>query len=394
MNSKSILTIASRFVALAAIVEVLISYSLWFPQREFPILPLITFPTAFLNFEDFLAPLLLLALIIHAAGFFLRASAISAVLFFLLAIILDITRVQPWVYQYILMFTAFVFATKKNVGENQQKEALCCFQIIIASIYIWSGLHKFNLFFPLSMVPWLFEPIITNQSQFFALFIIFSFLLPPLEVLLGIGLFIKNYRRIAIIGLCLMHAIILYTIGPLGHSWNEVVWPWNILMMVMIILLFWKAEEKACYLIKLNLKNVPFLVILFLSSIAPAFNFINLWPSYLSWALYSSDTYQAQISLPQEQLLKLPEVIQRSTIVSAKEEESLIDIISWSEAVVGVPLPPEVLNYLAAGKYFCKLLPDNTALKLIIFDRPSRLSLNRASAIYNCEDIRMLISEF
>ena len=52
-------------------------------------------------------------------------------------------------------------------------------------------------------------------------------------------------QRFAAFVLVAMHLFIRIVLGPLGHNYNREVWPWNVMMMGLLALLYFRAEP-AC----------------------------------------------------------------------------------------------------------------------------------------------------
>ena len=66
--------------------------------------------------------------------------------------------------------------------------------------------------------------------------------LPMFEILAALGLlFAKNKQRYALL-LIAMHIFILIFLSPLGINYNSIVWPWNVLMILYLIILFYHIK--------------------------------------------------------------------------------------------------------------------------------------------------------
>ncbi len=96
-------------------------------------------------------------------------------------------------------------------------------------------------------------------------------------------------------GLIAMHACILLAIGPLGHNANTVVWPWNIAMILFLLLLFRHGDPSASEILWGSTRFHR--MALALLGLAPALSFFNVWDSYLSAALYSAIRIRARFTL-------------------------------------------------------------------------------------------------
>jgi hypothetical protein len=133
----------------------------------------------------------------------------------------DQSRLQPWFYQYSFMLLALSFT---KGGEN-----VC--QLIVVSVYFWSGLQKLGGgfagdTFPLLVAPfhgWV--PLWVGKAA------------PFVEAGLALGLLHRATWRAAVVAAVAMHAGILLAIGPTGHNFNYVVWPWNLAMAASVVVL-------------------------------------------------------------------------------------------------------------------------------------------------------------
>jgi hypothetical protein len=67
-------------------------------------------------------------------------------------------------------------------------------------------------------------------------------LLPLAEAAIGVGLLFPRTRGVAWVGAVLMHALVLLSIGPVGRSYNAIVWPWNAAMIAPVC---WQATFSA-----------------------------------------------------------------------------------------------------------------------------------------------------
>ncbi|MCA1738042.1 MAG: hypothetical protein LC740_04195, partial [Actinobacteria bacterium] len=121
------------------------------------------------------------------------------------------------------------------------------------------------------------------------------------EAAIGVGLLTRRFRKPAVIGALSMHAFIMLCVGPLGHDWNSVVWPWNFAMPAFALILFWKPPDDPSPSKILspgrNLSPSSILqaAMLVLFAIMPLFNFFGLWHSYLSSSLYSGTNKQGYV---------------------------------------------------------------------------------------------------
>ena len=209
----------------------------------------------------------------------------------------DQSRWQPWFYQYLFMLGALCLA-KPREGGPWAFEALNIGRFIMAATYVWSGLQKCNASFLNEVFPWLLEPFLSEPARGFVLPA--GAVIPFIEVGVGLGLLVPKLRMTALVLVVAMHAALLVCLGPPGHDWNRVVWPWNVALAAMAVILFWQTPEVSFRAIvwpqrsrrtecaETGTRSVPATLfsrlVLLLFGVMPFFSFLGLWDSYLSAA--------------------------------------------------------------------------------------------------------------
>src|SRR5262249_18024803 len=160
-------------------------------------------------------------------------------------------------------------------------------RFMIASVYVWSGLQKMNANFISTDFPWVLRPFLEALPWLNHKTILYGIgaVVPIVEVSMGLGLLTQKFRYAAMVTALLMHSFILTTLILLGY--NSVVWPWNIAMVMMVLILFWRVEGLTLKEVVANNRLPVYKAAFILFGVMPAFSFFNLWDSYLSFALYS-----------------------------------------------------------------------------------------------------------
>jgi len=282
LNLNKRLDLSVRAITLCLVAQVLLSWKLWIASsRSFPTIPFFDFLDIPLvsTIEYFMFGTLLLGLIALAILPSKKQIALIVLIVSGLLILQDITRLQVWFYQLIFLIWVLYFRNETN-----KKIVLNSIQISICLVYFWSGVNKLNVYFIEDTFPWFFGK--TPFLQSFAESQLIAISVALFELFLGIILLIRRTRLIGIYLVALFHLIILLFLGPLVHNWNEVVWPWNILMIVLVILLF-KNEESQLFK-KYQFKQFyPLLGMLLLFGLMPFFNIFKKWDDQLSFKMYS-----------------------------------------------------------------------------------------------------------
>ncbi|MDF2553809.1 MAG: hypothetical protein K0R77_3084 [Chryseobacterium sp.] len=277
-----------KVIALVWFVTKIWSYKTWVAERIYPVIP----PFDFLKYIPDSLHLIIfgLSLLNLLLIVFLRVNRlllISLFLFEFLSCLLDTVRWQPWEYMYLCMLAVII------INFSRPKNIIFLFHLLLVSMYLFSGLHKFNRSFLSTF--WMDEilkdffglslEIILKFKLFFA-----GLLIPVIEVLLAISLLVSKSKRKISLLLIIMHICILILIGPFGLNYNSVIWFWNFTLIFILFLLYALPVEKTDS--KMILNNSYWLILWF---IMPIFSFFGNWYQYFSFNLYSGKGYQMYI---------------------------------------------------------------------------------------------------
>jgi hypothetical protein len=300
----------------------------------------------------------------------------------------DQSRWQPWFYQELFMLAALAIYPWAADNAEKVESALNACRLIVASTYLWSGLQKLNGGFFDGVFPWLSEPLVTLLPELpEGLLKHTAFAIPFFEAAIGIAL-LTRLRHVAVVFALCMHAFILFSIGPLGHNWNSVVWPWNLAMMIFVVLLFWRPSV-------FSMKNVldpgssPFrLMVLLLFGIMPLLSFFGMWDSYLSASLYSGNTRNGTLYISESVKTELSDEVPDEALGSAESGPSVVDIFGWSIAELNVPPYPEVRVYKNVAEHVCTRADRPFEVSLVVTERPPLFGESKKAEVYNCAGLK------
>ncbi len=268
-----------RMVLLGLGLQMLLSFSLWWaPNGILPYLPIFFTEGQWLEQSSLvLFPVFLLLIVLNLIFSNNHTALILLLVTGVLLVFGNIHRLQIWFYFYGLIL--FLFLWKRKISN---KILLTIVQGMVVGVYLWSGFHKFNINFVEDIFPWLIEPLGWTSSSGLA------YVAAGVEVLLGLGLLFRPTRNFFVFGSFIFHLIILGLLGPLGHNWNVVVWPWNVVMPILLFFLFYKTEEIKLEKITDFFRLFPMgIFVLFLVWILPAFNYTGITPEQISFKMYS-----------------------------------------------------------------------------------------------------------
>src|SRR5215217_6649382 len=231
-------------LALAFLGGFLLSAQLWGVSRSYPLspvaesLPAVPPLLARIWFVALLVLLAMIAVVRQPRRYVLAFVALAGLLS-----LFDQSRWQPWFYQYLFMFAALALYPWRERDPEKREAALNVCRLIVASTYFWSGLQKLNINFVEDLFPWLVTPLVALlPASSEGLLQSLAIAAPFVEAGIGVGL-LTRFRNVAVMLALSMHIFILFSLGPLGHDWNTVVWPWNAAMMVFVVTLFWRTEN-------------------------------------------------------------------------------------------------------------------------------------------------------
>jgi len=296
--------------------------------------------------------------------------AIAALALSALLVLQDQNRLQPWFYQYSFMLGAVGLC---NLGRLSAEGALNTCRLIVAFTYFWSGLQKAQVSFAENVYPWLIEPLVSHlPSEAASALGHGAYAVPVMETAIGLGLLVRPFRKPAVVAAILMHAFILFSLGPWGHDWNSVVWPWNLAMVAFDLILFWRAPDRSSLLAVVKPGGSAYrAVVLVLFAFMPALNFVGLWDSYLSASLYSGSTEDESVYTTDGSSL---------TYVTSLSYEAMNEM--------NVPAYPEEHVYKKVfAEMWCEKPLSSPEHILVVYGKPRITSGDRSKTTYHCKDV-------
>lgn len=274
---------------------------------------------------------------------------------------------QPFflMFAFLLFATALVTWDEHEPDRDLSSAVLNTGRFTVVAIYIWSGLSKLSYGFVQSVLPVLLGAVgISLPTELIAPV---GLLFPLGEIAIGLGLLWPRTRPLALGAAILMHAFILLALGPFGLNYNRVVWPWNMAMVAILLVLFRGASDVRAHAILLNRGFPLHVAAVALFGVLPGLSYLGLWPTYLSFRLYSEQYHQATISMTQTVQLKLPPRTRQEVILaSADDYDAHLDLMHWSEHELGAFIPPEPRVFRAVARRVCALADAPLDVRLII----------------------------
>jgi hypothetical protein len=362
---------------------ILFSHELWFPlARTFPRAPLIFGAPVIV--EQILSVLLIIALIFTAIFVRAKIFLIVSVLSLALLIFFDQTRLQPWVYQYLLLLLIFALCDRQT-GSDQP---LGLTQLIIAALYFWSGAQKMNFTFSHETIPALLAPFSDHFSAIRSPFVFFAITIALLETAIAFGLLFRKTRNAAVLTAALMHTIILGFL--VAKDFNNIVWIWNLTLIFIVFIAFWQSKvsvRRAIFEDAGDWKLKTAKAIVAASVLLPALSFAGWWDMYLSGALYSGNTEVAVVRINDEVFEKLPPNAREAVFQTESGAEKMLPLFEWAIDDLNVPPYPERRVSRKTALAICDLAHDKNQIELMIKERPAILDGSYKVSRISCEEL-------
>lgn len=375
-------------VTLGFIAQILLSQTLWYSQtRQFFLVPMFeALPLNVGNIGNMIFFIgLLLSLIIGI--FYQKRYLVSGILLFLAVLFLqDLTRVQAWSYQYFLTFLILFINWKKTT-----KEILPALQYLLIFTYFWSGIQKINPHYIDSVHPWLFNAF--EWSKPFRHNVTIGYASAIIEALIGVGLMFRATQKIAVIVGILMHGLILAMISPWFLNWNSVVYPWNIVMIFLLPILFWNKkinenENEKLPQFAIRPKSPVEWLILVCVGILPVFNLFTRFPETISMTMYNGATSEITVFFAEGEMPKCIAPKAKPEVYPALNG-NLLSLDDWGVQELNVPIYDLPTYARKFGKQYCNCV-ENKALAGIRITNIKRWETEDAKIIewVLCKDLK------
>jgi hypothetical protein len=281
-------------------------------------------------------------------------------------ILQDILRFQPYIYMYATVILLCVFFPQSAIG---------ALRIMVCGVYFWAGFHKLNATFIYTIFPRFIAAFIELPADNPALtpgYLVFL-VVPIFECMIGIILFFTPWKKIGTAMAFAMLLVTLLCIGPFGLTWNVIVWPWNVQLFLLELVLFWGILPWE----KVRMDG-PAIACIALFVIAPSLALVDLWPCYPAFKLYSGNVPTAEIVLSEkENSGKLPFYMTQSL-----NSDHSFNLVRWTMGEFNTAPYPAPNAYRKGAEGLCPLLSDPAGAKLRIFDAPPYNSIQMRKTEY------------
>jgi uncharacterized membrane protein YphA (DoxX/SURF4 family) len=369
-------------ISVCLVIQLLLTWKIWVPlNRQFPLISAFNFLDlhygAYADLAIYLFTIgCLIGLLFYPFNKILIGGTILAFLVFILE---DITRFQPWLYIYALMLISI--ALFKN---SEDDKALFIIRLILSATYIWSGLQKINHAFATETFPWLMQPL--GLKDFFLQHYRLVYAVPLIEILAGIGLIFKKTYKAAGIGLIMMHIVLIYALGPFGNSWNRSIWPWDISLVIILWLSVTENYQGFSLLFTPLKKSGWFIAIMITVFVMPIFGYAGWWDYYPSGNLYSGNSSELLFCNDKNDNALRSTLMQYSQTYFPEKDGECYIVDTWALHELNAPLYPEDRYYGKIGKYLCTKVKNARTAKLVIIKR-QKITSKQTMQVCPCDSL-------
>jgi uncharacterized membrane protein YphA (DoxX/SURF4 family) len=383
-------------LGLCYLASLLLSYKAWLSSgRHYPLVPAVDglpqppFPVDWLLLGAMTAALLGMSFARRPRPYMVVVLAITGVW-----MLLDQTRWQPYIQTYVLGTVCLLLGEMSSVraaSASPGRWHIAPLQLGLSAMWAYAGLHKLNVAYPERYFPRMVGPALVRlgvEAGDAARMLYWPAVASAvLEMTCGLALLWPRTRRLGVLGLTGMHLFLLLLLGPLGYSYNRVVWPWNVVVLAALWLLFWpraagdrfdafmragwrrlrgRGGEPAPRPVRLVWRGVILFFVLL-----PLLSFVHMWDALLSFHLYSGKERVAWIEYPPAQRAALP-----AAVVATERRPGQIDFIRWSMREMDVYPVLETRVATRVAQKFARTVPD-VELRLVLGGEPAVLTGKR-----------------
>lgn len=394
---------------LATLLGLLASAPVWLNTRSFPLLPIFSsFPILPAPWDKLLFIVMLLALVL--AAWFHRAGVICFLAASFIAYCGDQNRGQPWLYMYWVMLLLTLLPERRIYAAAARGKilphecgvpgatGLAACRWALAVVYLWSGIQKCNALFFKETPAWFVSPAANWHLPAFILDALrwAAASAPFLEIALALALWFAISRRAALVAVIVMHLFAVLFLGPLGHNYNWVVWPWNLAMIALACTLFSAPAKTKHAKPLLNetfavlLRSRCALVVLIPFTLLPVLSYTGRWDSAFSFALYSNSNATANFFVTQRFADALPPKL-RAYIVPFPQYDPqrqgpfVFNSGAWALEELEVPPISEPRNFRSVFNALRPYAKESEDLRMIVGERGGRVMFYQGDAAWELQ---------
>lgn len=322
-----------------------VTWPLWIGTTEFPEVPLVGWAVAAPRWLEWLG---LAGLLGGLGGAFFsdRYEAGGWAVFVgsgLLLVLLNQHRLQPWMYQFLLL--GLIFAL------TDFRRSLTLARLLTVSIYFYSALSKADFCFLTGHGQYLLGGLWqalgiswdqwTPESRQWL-----TALLPLGELLVAVGLCVPRTQRLAAWVAMLLHATLMLIFSPLGLNHQPGVLLWNLFFIGQAWLLFPPNRTAAEVASPAHPRGKLAELVTALAVLLPLLETWGWWDHWPAWVVYAARSERLHVFIPTEEVNRLPvSLLPHRTAIQQHfdgQDWTELRLDRWSLAVTKAPITPEL----------------------------------------------------
>ncbi|MFN0013987.1 MAG: hypothetical protein ACKVU2_05510 [Saprospiraceae bacterium] len=266
---------------------------------------------------------------------------------------LDLNRLQPWTYFYLLTLALILAAGR---AENQLTSNL---RWLMAAVYAWGGLNKITPYFAEDNFPWFCEAFFWTEPL--GAFPSIGYAVAVAEFLLAPGLLLSATRPVFRWLAIFFHLFIVLALSPAGLNWNTVVIPWNIAMAGMVWIVFSRQADLTTVVQRRGVfikspRCIAAAALLTLAWFFPLLNIWHWWGEALSWKMYANTQPEAGFFI-KKNTAPCPD-IQRVWVEHSYHSDSKLLFDDWAFDDLHVPAYNSLYTNRRLAQYLCPCVTD------------------------------------
>lgn len=255
-------------------------------------------------------------------------------------VVQDQHRFQPWVYQYAVLGLVLLGLPPAR--------ALRYGRWWFAGLYFHSGLSKLDVTFVREMgavfLNALVRPFGLEASHWPETWRVRTILaMPAIEIVVAALLLVPKTRRAGLAGALVLHAALLFILGPWGLGHSPIVLVWNVAMMAEACLLFGPVLATSQQALPDGRETwfaSAVKAVFWAALVAPLgerWGLLDAWPAH---ALYASHVERTAVFLYEDELDAYPSAVRRHVAGAGEGPWRRLDLTGWSRAQRGTPVYP------------------------------------------------------
>ena len=282
-----------------------------------------------------------------------KVALLCAICIWLNFVIIDLNCLQP---QFVFFNSLFLIYITSKYTPSIPRLFATCVVMLVASYYVFGGLHKLNPNYQPQIFAWISKPYLSffDPNKIVEQFLGYVGLLSPfIEILIGLLLLFNKTSKWGHVFAIMMHVFILVAVSPLGQNFNSSIYAWNFSFVFIHLAFLFDKKNGHEKMPNFNMTVVYYSLAIWAFPLYFSFFTEN---RYLAYDLYSGKAWFGFAIFDQKQTEKLPQSI-RARLKPYNHDSYYLDVTTLGFDEMNVPIYPEKRAYL----FYKKWLENSTS---------------------------------